>query len=131
MQFIVLWLVSLPIVVAGDILWLGFVMKDFYRAHLGHLMGGIVWPAAVAFYLMYSAGVVYFAVLPGIASGSIAKTIVLAALLGAFAYATYDLTNNATLRDWPLAVTIIDILWGAFLSGVVGAVGFSVARWLA
>jgi uncharacterized membrane protein len=55
----------------------------------------------------------------------------LAALLGAFAYATYDLTNNATLRDWPLAVTIIDILWGAFLSGVVGAVGFSVARWLA
>lgn len=132
MQFIVLWLVSLPVVVAGDIIWLGLVMKDFYRAHLGHLMGdGIVWPAAVAFYLMYSAGVVYFAVLPGIASGSIFKTVMLAAVLGAFAYATYDLTNHATLRDWPLAVTVIDMLWGAFLSGIVGAVGFFVARWMA
>lgn len=125
MQFFTLWLVSLPILIAGDLVWLGVVMKDFYRGHLGHLMAdGVTWWAAGAFYLAYSAGVVYLAVLPGIASGSLARTVVTAALLGAFAYATYDLTNQATLRDWPVIVTLVDILWGAFLTGFIGAVAF-------
>jgi uncharacterized membrane protein len=87
------------------------------------MSGGVNWYAAVTFYCMYAAGIVYFAVLPYAPQG-LSKVVVTSALLGAFAYATYDLTNHATLKDWPLIVTVVDVMWGAFLSALAGAVGY-------
>ncbi len=118
-------------IVALDLLWLGIIMKDFYRVNLGHLMGdGVVWGAAVVFYLIFAAGLLYFAVMPGVAEGSLIKTMLLGALLGALCYATYDLTNQATLRDWPGVVTVIDIVWGAALSAAASAMGYFAATLL-
>jgi uncharacterized membrane protein len=129
MRIVLLWLALVPLLVAGDLLWLGVIMKDFYRSHMGHLLSNeIKWVPALFFYAIYTAGLLYFAILPGITSGNLLKTVVLAALLGGFAYATYDLTNHATLREWPLLVTVVDIAWGVVLSGLLGAIGFFVGR---
>jgi uncharacterized membrane protein len=126
MNALYVWLGTVGIIIMGDLLWLGVIMREFYRMHLGHLMsGGINWYAAVTFYFMYALGIAYFAVLPYAAQG-LWKVVLTSALLGAFAYATYDLTNHATLKDWPLVVTIVDIMWGAFLSALAGAVGYSI-----
>ncbi len=112
-------------IVALDLLWLGVVMKDFYRANLGHLMGdSVVWGAAIAFYFLFAAGLLYFAVMPAVETASLVRAISLGALIGFLSYATYDLTNHATLRDWPLIVTIVDIAWGAVLSATAAGVGF-------
>lgn len=116
-------------VVALDLLWLGVIMKDFYRANLGHLMGDtVVWGAAIAFYFVYAAGIVYFAVSPALPTGSLLKAGIAGLLLGLLCYATYDLTNHATLRQWPLAVTLIDIVWGGVLTAAAAKIGLLVAR---
>lgn len=113
-------------IIVLDLLWLGVIMKDFYRAQIGHLMSGtVVWGAAILFYLVYAAGVWFFAVA---SASSLVKALTLGALLGALAYATYDLTNQATLKDWPLVVTVADIAWGAFITGVAATVGYAVTK---
>lgn len=107
-----------------DFVWIGVLMKQFYFSKLGHLFAtDFNLYAGVAFYLVYTAGIFYFAVVP---AGSIWRAVMLGALLGALAYATYDLTNMTTLKDWPLSITLLDILWGAALSGMVSAVGYGV-----
>jgi uncharacterized membrane protein len=127
-----LFLALAPIMFAIDILWIGIVMKDFYRGHLGHLMGDAVnWIPGSVFYALFLAGLIYFAVLPGVASGSLVRTFLIGAFFGLVAYGTYDLTNHATLKEWPLIVTIVDMLWGAFLSGTLASVGFFLHRWFA
>lgn len=116
-------------IVVLDLVWLGVVMKDFYRAQIGHLMSGsVVWPAAIVFYLVYAAGVWFFAVSP---ATSLMKALTLGVLLGALAYATYDLTNQATLKDWPVMVTVLDIIWGAVLTGAAATIGYLVLKSLA
>ena len=117
-------LAAFPVIVILDLLWLGVIMKDFYRANIGHLMSGtIVWPAAIVFYVVYAVGIAFFASLP---ADSLQKAALLGLALGALAYATYDLTNNATLKDWPVIVTVADILWGAALTSVAASVGYLV-----
>ncbi len=112
-------------VVALDLLWLGVVMKEFYRTHLGHLMGeGVVWGAAAVFYTLFAAGLLYFAVMPAAEANSLLRAFLLGAAVGILAYGTYDLTNHATLRNWPFVVTVIDIAWGAVLSGIAASVGY-------
>jgi len=86
---------------------------------------------AVIFYLSFVVGVIIFAVLPGYTDSNLIKTLLLAALFGALSYGTYDLTNLATLKDWPVYITLIDIVWGAFLSTVTGIAGYYAATWLA
>ena len=113
---------------AIDILWLGVVAKNFYNKHLGHLFRDRVnWIAAILFYLLYILGIMIFAILPGIASASLSRTAILGLLYGLFTYATYDLTNLATLKDWPKVIVVVDILWGLVLCGLVSAGGFLVA----
>ncbi|MFZ2555588.1 MAG: DUF2177 family protein [Minisyncoccia bacterium] len=130
--FIKLMALLVPTMMVVDFLWIGVIMKDFYRGNLGHLMSGTVaWVPAVSFYIIFVIGLVYFAALPGIASGSLGRTFLLGAAFGFFAYATYDLTNHATLRDWPLVVTLIDMAWGTFFSGVLAALAFTLSRWFA
>ena len=113
-----------------DGLWLGLVARGFYRRHLGFLMTDQVnWAAAGAFYVLYAIGLTVFVVLPGIDSGSVGAAVWRGALFGLVAYATYDLTNQATLRSWPTIVTAVDLGWGTLLSAAVGAIAtFAVLR---
>ena len=120
------------VILALDILWLGFVAKSFYRDGIGHLMadapnllvGGV-------FYLLYPIGVVLFAVAHAAWSGGLAKAtevpwsraVWAGALFGFFAYATYDLSNLATLRDWPLRLALVDIAWGTAVTAAAAAAG--------
>lgn len=121
-SFITLYLISIPVFVAFDLLWLGVIAKGFYQTNIGHLLGPVNWPAAVAFYLIFLLGLTYFALMQSLESGSFATAMMLGALYGFFTYATYDLTNMATLRDWPLVLTLVDIAWGTLLGGLVASV---------
>ncbi len=119
-QTILLYLITLAIFFAIDMVWLGVVAKTFYRKHLGYLMAPKVgWPAAILFYLLFIAGLVVFAVRPGLAAGAPRKALLLGAFLGLISYATYDLTNQATVKDWPAIVTVVDLVWGTTLGGLV------------
>lgn len=128
MRWLVVYLATLVAFAVVDFVWLGLAAKDFYRAGIGHLMGsGFNIPAAVAFYLIYTAGLLFFAVNPAVEHGDWQRAIGLGAAFGFFAYATYDLTNLATLKDWPLNVALADMAWGAALSGAAALVGYAVA----
>lgn len=129
--YIKLYLLTMPIFFAIDLLWLGVVAKNLYQKNLTHLLGPEVnWPAALVFYFMYIAGILLFAVKPAIDSQSLAKAAVWGALFGFFTYATYDLTNLATLKDWPIKVVVIDILWGTVLCTSVASGSYLISRWL-
>ena len=117
--FIWLYLISVPIFFAVDMLWLGWLARDFYQRQIGTLLGNVKWSAAIGFYLLYLVGVVFFAVYPAVLSESIAQAALLGGLFGFFTYATYDMTNLATLRGWTVKVTVVDILWGAVLGASV------------
>lgn len=120
-----LYCVTLAAFLAIDLVWLGFVARSFYAKHLGFLMAPrINWIAAVVFYLLFIAGLLVFVILPGLAAGSVRWTLLRAALFGLVTYATYDLTNHATVKGWPLVVTLVDLAWGAALSTAVSYVGF-------
>ena len=106
-----------------DGLWLGLVARSFYRRHLGYLMAEKPnWAAAGIFYLLYAIGLTVFAVIPGTDAGSALQGLWRGALFGLVAYATYDLTNQATVRDWPAIVTGVDLAWGTLLSASVAAI---------
>lgn len=117
---------------ALDLLWLGVVARDFYREQLGPLFADEVgWGAALSFYLLYIAGILHFCVLPALREGSLGRAVRSGAFFGLVAYATYDLTNLATLRGFPPAIVPVDLAWGTVLTGATSAIGFLVARRLA
>lgn len=112
-----------------DAIWLTTMADMLYRPLLGDkLEPQFLLAPAVCFYLIYIAGIVFFAILPALQSGGLAKAALNGAVLGLVAYATYDLTNQATLRGWPLAITLADIPWGAFVTAVGASAGFLAAR---
>ena len=105
------------LMVALDGLWLGLLAKDFYRQGLGQLMAASPrWLPALLFYLLYPLGLLYFAVLPQNQDAGFVQAMWRGALFGLFAYGTYDLSNLATLKDWPALVSVIDIAWGTIVS---------------
>ena len=109
---------------AVDMLWLGVVAKPLYERGLGHLLAAQ--PnllAALLFYLVYPAGLMVFAVRPSLQAGTLRPSFIAGGMFGFFAYATYDLTNLATLNDWPVGLSMLDIAWGAALSAVASAAG--------
>lgn len=129
--YIKLYLLTVPVFFAIDILWLGYLARGFYREHLGFILSpNVNWTAAIVFYLIFIAGILFFAVLPALEKGSIGNALLLGALFGFFTYATYDLTNLATLKDWPLIVVIVDIIWGSVLCASVAACSFMIGKWL-
>ncbi len=130
--YIKLYLATFAAFFLIDMLWLGLIARTFYRKYLGYIMtSNVNWAAAIIFYLLFIVGILVFVVLPGLESGSLQTTLLRAALFGLITYATYDLTNLATLKDWPLTVTIVDLIWGTVLSTAVSYIGFLAGKWLA
>ncbi len=124
MPYLTAYLATLVTFVAIDLVWLGVVAKEFYRREMGDLMAqSFNLAAAGAFYLLYPAAVVLFAVQPAAASAW-STAMFMGALLGLFAYGTYDLTNLATLRGWSLTLSVVDMVWGALLTGVAATAGY-------
>lgn len=128
----IVYLLSLVALLVIDGVWLGLIARQFYKDNIGHLMARKPdLRPAIVFYLIYVAGIIIFAVQPSLGYDTAMHAALLGALLGGLAYATYDLTNAATLKDWPVRMTVIDILWGGFLTGMVASFGYMAARWLA
>ena len=128
-MFIKLYAIALPVFFAIDIVWLGLVAKDFYRAQIGTLMKSEVnWAAAIIFYLIFIAGLVIFVVIPALEKGSWIQAVVFGAFFGLVCYATYDLTNLAVAKDWPILVTIVDLAWGAVLAASVSAITYFIVH---
>lgn len=128
-RYVVAYIAALLVFLAGDFLWIGILMADFYKLHLGALM--LAQPrldAAALFYLMYIGGLLFFGVRPGLEAGSWKVAAFNSGLIGLIAYATYDLSNLATLKGWPVEVVVVDVIWGIFISAVGGLTGYAAAR---
>ena len=129
--YLKLYLATLIAFFAIDMVWLGLVARTFYRKYLGFLMAPSPnWLAAIIFYLLFIVGILVFVVVPGLEDNSLKTTLVRAALFGLITYATYDLTNLATVKDWPVLITVVDMAWGTVLSVAVSFVSFMVGKWL-
>jgi uncharacterized membrane protein len=119
------YLAALVAFVALDMVWLGTMVSRLYRPTLGDiLLTAVNLPPAIAFYLLYPVGLVHFAILPAARSGRLGEALINGALLGFFTYATYDLTSQATLRNWTTQLTLADIAWGTVLGAVAAAASF-------
>lgn len=130
-QYLIAYLGTAVVFLLIDFLWLGFVAKDFYFGQLNHLMlDKINIPVALGFYLLYAVGIVVFAVSPALENGQWITSLMYGALFGFFAYATYDLTNMATLKDWPVLMSVVDVAWGAFITGTSATAGFFLTRYI-
>lgn len=129
MPYLLAYVGTLVAMVLCDLAWLSTVGTGVYRPRIGSLLleRPILWAAAL-FYLTYAVGVVVFAVGPALRSDSWLRALAFGALFGAFAYATYDLTNLSTLRGWSGLVTVLDIAWGAVLSGAAATAGYFLAH---
>ncbi len=123
---------TMIVMVGLDLLWLGVIAKPLYQQGIGHLMAdkpNVL--AAVLFYALFGLGLVVFSVLPSGPAPGWGKTVTMAALFGFFAYATYDLTNLATLKQWPIGLSLLDITWGTFVSAAAAAGGKAMMDWAA
>jgi uncharacterized membrane protein len=129
--YLKLYLATLVAFFVIDMIWLGLVARTFYRKQLDFLLAANTnWIAAIAFYLLFILGILVFVVVPGLKDDSLKTTLLRAALFGLVTYATYDLTNLATVKDWPVIVTVVDLVWGTVLSVSVSLVSFGVGKWL-
>jgi uncharacterized membrane protein len=127
MVYLCAYLSTLAVFLLCDMAWLGTMASRLYRPTLGDIMlGSPNLPAAAAFYLIYPVGLVIFAVLPALKSGNLLQATLSGALFGFFTYMTYDLTNQATLRNWTSQLSVLDIGWGT----VLGAISATAACWV-
>lgn len=124
MTYAISYVSALIVFVVADIIWLGTMVSRVYRPALGDiLLPSVNFAPALIFYLIYPIGLVIFAILPGLKSGSVTMAATYGALFGFFTYATYDLSNYATLRHWTLQVTAVDIAWGTVLGALAAFAG--------
>ncbi len=127
-MFIKLYAIALPVFFAIDMIWLGVIAKDFYRAQIGTLMKpNINWTVAIIFYLIFIVGLIIFVITPAMEKSSWMHALLFGALFGFVCYASYDLTNLAVAKDWPLFVTIVDLVWGAVLTASVSVLTYLIA----
>ena len=126
-----LYLLTIPVFFAIDMVWLGVIARNLYKEQLHSLLSPQVnWTAAFLFYFLYIAGILFFAVRPGLEAGSLARACLYGALFGFFCYATFDLTSLALLRNWSWAVAVVDVSWGAVVTAVSSTAGLLIANWL-
>lgn len=129
MTFLKEYLVAIVVFLLIDAVWLIFIAKDFYNKEIGHILAeNPNFIAAGVFYLIFIAGLVFFVINPALAKESFKYAIFAGLLFGVITYSTYDLTNLATVKDWPLKVTIIDIVWGGFLSSAVSTITYLILK---
>ncbi len=127
-MFLKLYAIALPVFFAIDMVWLGLVAKTFYREQIGYLLKpNVNWTAAIVFYLLFIAGLVVFVIAPSVEKHSWVHAVVYGAFFGLVTYATYDLTNLAMTKDWPLLVTVVDLVWGMVLSAAVSVIAYAIA----
>ncbi len=120
-----MYLISTGIFLCIDAIWLGFIARGIYAKYLGYIMAkNIVWWAAGVFYLIFMAGLLFFVIEPSVRTQSIRYALAAGAFFGFVAYATYDLTNLATIEGWPLFVTVIDLIWGAFVASSTSVLSY-------
>lgn len=126
--FLKLYAIALPVFFAIDIIWLGFIGRDFYQKQIGSLMKDQVnWTAAIIFYLLFIVGMIFFVIVPALEKGDWMQAFWMGALYGLITYATYDLTNYATLRGWPLTMVVVDMIWGSALAASVSVITFLIS----
>lgn len=128
MMFLKLFLITLPIFLTIDFIWLGIIAKNIYREQLGFIMADnfrIV--PIILFYCLYTAGLVFFTIIPALKeSSSWATPLLHGCFFGLICYATYDLTNLATLKNWPVTIVVYDLLWGTFISGITSLIAYTI-----
>jgi uncharacterized membrane protein len=128
-MFIKLFIIALPVFFVIDMVWLVLVAKKFYQEQIGFLMKpDINWFAAIIFYLLFIAGLIIFVISPAVEKHSWVHALLFGALFGLITYATYDLTNLATLKDWPLLVTVVDLIWGSVLASSISLITYLIAN---
>ena len=128
-MFIKLFIIALPVFFVIDMVWLVLVAKKFYQEQIGFLMRpDINWFAAIIFYLLFIAGLIIFVISPAVEKHSWVHALLFGALFGLITYATYDLTNLATLKDWPLIVTVVDLIWGTVLASAISLITYLMAN---
>ncbi|MFP4460966.1 MAG: DUF2177 family protein [Thermotogota bacterium] len=130
-DFIKIYLTSFVVFFVIDLVWLGVVAQKLYAKHLGYIMKEKPdWIAAILFYLLYIIGLVFFVIQPALEKSSWQYALFAGLFFGFITYATYDLTNLATLKDWPLKITIIDLIWGSVLGASVSIITYSIIKGL-
>jgi uncharacterized membrane protein len=128
-MFIKLFIIALPVFFVIDMVWLVLVAKKFYQEQIGFLMKpDINWFAAIIFYLLFIAGLIVFVISPAVEKHSWVHALLFGAFFGLITYATYDLTNLATLKDWPLLVTVVDLIWGSVLASAISVITYFIAN---
>lgn len=119
------YVTTLVAFLAADMIWLGIMAPRYYRPTMGDIvLASVNLPAAAAFYVLYPIGLLVFAIYPALKSGSMTTALIQGGLFGFFTYATYDLTNLATLRNWTWSLTLTDIAWGTVLAALSSAIAF-------
>jgi uncharacterized membrane protein len=127
--YLKLYLITFSAFIVIDMVWLGFVARTFYQKHLGYIIAPSPnWIAAIIFYLLFIAGLIFFAVLPGLKDDSLKTSLLRAVMFGLITYGTYALTNLAVVKDWPVLVTVVDMIWGVVLSVIVCLVSLRTAK---
>ena len=128
-QQIITYFISLVSFLAIDLTWLGLIANKFYKDNLNGLLSKKpIWSIAILFYGVFIFGLMYFVIVPSLSSGSYKTLLTRAAIFGFVTYATYDLTNLSTLKNWPKNLTAVDLVWGVVLSSLVSLVAFTVAK---
>lgn len=123
-RYFAAWASTLAVMLVVDLVWLGIVARPLYQRGIGHLMAEQAnLPFAAVFYLMYAFGIVYLGIAPNASTPGVKAAFFAGAALGFFAYATYDLTNLAVLRGWPVWLAVIDMAWGTFITALSAAAG--------
>jgi len=129
MRYLPVVLIALVSLFFIDVLWIGGIAMNFYRAEIGGLLAeSVTWPAAFAFYIFYALALTVLVLKPALQASSLKKALILGAVFGFAAYMTYDLTNLATTRGWTLSITIVDLVWGTFLTTLVSGLTYFVSK---
>ncbi len=128
-QSFIIYLCTFLVFIIIDLIWLGFIAKSFYRHQLSNLMAeNVKWVPALIFYTVYAIGVLLLVVLPAADESSLSQALLMGALLGFISYSTYDLSNMATIKNWPIRVVLADIIWGTILTAMVSLISYLVAQ---
>jgi len=128
MQTLILAAIAFPIMLVLDLLWIGVVGAGFYKMQLGSMLRpDIIWPAALAFYVIYALAIAFFVIGPAIDVHSVSRALLWGAFFGLAAYAAYDLSNLATITGWPLPLTLVDLAWGTLFTAVSSGATYLIA----